>query len=42
LKFQEDTEPFPVNMIDFKGIRVLIRPSTANKGKDKEVTIGNA
>jgi hypothetical protein len=42
LKFQEDTEPFPVNMIDFKGKRVLIRPSTADKGKDKEVIIGNA
>jgi hypothetical protein len=42
LKFQNDTEPFPMNMIDFKGKRVLIRPSTANKGKDKEVIIGNA
>jgi hypothetical protein len=42
LKFQEDTEPFPVNMIDFKGKRVLIQPSTTNKGKDKEVIIGNA
>jgi hypothetical protein len=29
-------------MIDFKGKRVLIRPSTADKGKDKEVIIGNA
>jgi hypothetical protein len=42
LKFQEDTEPFPMNMIDFKGKRVLIRPSTADKGKDKEAIIGNA
>jgi hypothetical protein len=42
LKFQEDTEPFPMNMIDFKGKRVLIRPSTADKGKDKEVIIGNS
>jgi hypothetical protein len=42
LKLQEDTEPFPVNMIDFKGKRVLIRPSTADKDKDKEVIIGNA
>jgi hypothetical protein len=33
-------EPFPMNMIDFKGKRVLIRPSTADKGKDKEVIIG--
>jgi hypothetical protein len=31
-----------MNMIDFKGKRVLIRPSTTNKGKDKEVIIGNA
>ena len=42
MKFQEDTEPFPMNMIDFNGKRVLIRPSTADKGKDKEVIIGNA
>jgi hypothetical protein len=25
-----------MNMIDFKGKRVLIRPSTADKGKDKK------
>ena len=42
MKFQEDTEPFPMNMIDFKGKKVLIRPSIANKGKDKEVIIDNA
>jgi hypothetical protein len=45
LKFQEmqvDTEPFPMNMIDFEGKRVLIRPSTADKGKGKEIVIGNA
>jgi hypothetical protein len=42
LKFQEDMEPFPMNMIDFKGKRVLIRPSSADKGKDKEVIIGNS
>jgi hypothetical protein len=42
LKFQEDTKPFPMNMIDFKGKRVLIRPSTADKSKDKEVIIGNS
>jgi hypothetical protein len=41
LKFQEDTEPFPMNMIDFNGKKVLIRPSTADNSKDKEV-IGNA
>jgi hypothetical protein len=38
---QVDTEPFPMNMIDFEGKRVLIRPSTADKGKDKEIIIGN-
>jgi hypothetical protein len=45
LKFQEmqvDTEPFPMNMIDFEGKRVLIWPSTADKGKGKEIIIGNA
>jgi hypothetical protein len=41
LKFQEDTEPFPMNVIDFNGKKILIRPSTADKGKDKEVIIGN-
>jgi hypothetical protein len=45
LKFQEmqvDTEPFPVNVIDFEGKRVLIQPSTADKGKGKEIVIGDA
>jgi hypothetical protein len=45
LKFQEmqvDTEPFPINMINSDGKKVLIRPSTANKGKGKEVIIGDA
>jgi hypothetical protein len=31
-----------MNMIDFEGKRVLIRPSTADKGKDKEIIIDNA
>jgi hypothetical protein len=31
-----------MNMIDFEGKRVLIRPNTADKGKGKEVIIGNA
>jgi hypothetical protein len=39
---QVDTEPFPVNMIDFEGKRFLIRPSTADKGKGKEIIIGDA
>jgi hypothetical protein len=45
LKFQEmqvDTKPFPMNMIDFEGKRVMVRPNTADKGKDKEIIIGNA
>ena len=45
MKFQEmqvDTEPFPVNVINFEGKRVLIRPDMANKGKGKEVIIGDA
>jgi hypothetical protein len=44
LKFQEmqvDTEPFPMNMIDFEGKRILVRPNTTDKGKDKEVIIDN-
>jgi hypothetical protein len=31
-----------MNVIDFNGKKVLIRPNTADKGKDKEVIIGNA
>jgi hypothetical protein len=34
---QVDTEPFPMNVIDFEGKRVLIRPSTADKEKGKEI-----
>jgi hypothetical protein len=37
-----DIEPFPVNVIDFEGKRVLIQPGTADKGKSKEIIIGNA
>jgi hypothetical protein len=37
-----DTEPFSINVIDFEGKKVLIRPSTADKGKGKEVIIGDA
>ena len=35
-------EPFLINMIDFDGKKVLIRPSMADKGKGKEVIIGDA
>jgi hypothetical protein len=38
---QVDTEPFPMNMINFEGKRILVRPNAANKGKDKEIIIGN-
>jgi hypothetical protein len=31
-----------MNMIDFEGKRVLVRPNTADKGKDKVIIIGNA
>jgi hypothetical protein len=39
---QVDTKPFPMNMIDFEGKRILVRPNTTDKGKDKEIVIGNA
>jgi hypothetical protein len=39
---QVDTKPFPMNMIDFEGKKVLVRPNTTDKGKDKEIIIGNA
>jgi hypothetical protein len=39
---QVDTEPFPMNMIDFEDKKVLVRPNIADKGKDKEIIIGNA
>ena len=45
MKFQEmqvNTKPFPVNVIDFEGKKVLIRPGMADKGKGKEVIIGDA
>jgi hypothetical protein len=38
---QVDVEPFPMNMIDFDGKRILVRPNTVDKGKDKEIIIGN-
>jgi hypothetical protein len=39
---QVDTEPFPMNMIDFEGKKVLTRPNTSAEGKGKEIVIGNA
>jgi hypothetical protein len=37
---QIDTEPFPMNMIDFEGKKVLVRPNTVDKGKGKEIVKG--
>jgi hypothetical protein len=31
-----------MNMIDFEGKKVLVRPNTVDKGKGKEIIIGNA
>jgi hypothetical protein len=39
---QVDTEPFPINMINFDGKKVLIQPSATDKGKGKEVIIDDA
>jgi hypothetical protein len=39
---QVDTDTFPMNVIDFEGKKVLIRPSMADKGKGKKVIIGDA
>jgi hypothetical protein len=39
---QVDMEPFLMNVIDFEGKKVLIRPSTTDKEKGKEVIIGDA
>jgi hypothetical protein len=39
---QIDTEPFPMNMIDFEGKKILVRPNTVDKGKGKEIVIDNA
>jgi hypothetical protein len=39
---QVDTEPFPMNVIDFEGKKVLILPSIVDEEKGKEVLIGDA
>jgi hypothetical protein len=36
LKFQEDTEPFPMNVIDFNGKKILIRPAQPIRAKTKK------
>jgi hypothetical protein len=39
---QVDTETFPMNVINFEGKKVMIRPSMVDKGKGKEVIISDA
>jgi hypothetical protein len=44
LAFQEmqvDTQPFPVNTIELTCKKVLVRPEMADKGKGKDVVIGD-
>jgi hypothetical protein len=36
-----DTEHFPLNMINFDDKKVIVRPSVTDKGKGKEVIIGD-
>jgi hypothetical protein len=44
LAFQEmqvDTQPFPVNTIDIAYKKILVRPEMADKGKGKDIIIGD-
>jgi hypothetical protein len=44
LAFQEmqvDTQPFPVNTIDIACKKILVRPEMADKGKSKDIIIGD-
>jgi hypothetical protein len=36
-----DTQPFPVNTIEPTSKKVLVRPEVADKGKDKNIIIGD-
>jgi hypothetical protein len=36
-----DTRPFPVNTIDIACKKILVRPEMADKGKSKDIIIGN-
>jgi hypothetical protein len=36
-----DTQPFPVNTIDIACKKILVRPEMADKGKSKDIIIGN-
>jgi hypothetical protein len=38
---QVDTEPFPTNMISFDDNKFLVRPNAIDKGKGKEIIIGD-
>jgi hypothetical protein len=44
LAFQEiqvDTQPFPINTVDIACKKILVRPEMADKGKSKDIIIGN-
>lgn len=36
-----DTQPFPVNTIDIACKKILVQPKTTDKGKSKDIIIGN-
>jgi hypothetical protein len=38
---QVDTQPFPVDTIDIACKKILIQPEMADKGKSKDIIIGN-
>jgi hypothetical protein len=38
---QVDTQPFPVDTIEFTCENVLVQPEIADKDKDKNIIIGN-
>jgi hypothetical protein len=38
---QVDTQPFPVNTIELTCKKVLVRPEMADKGKGKDIVIGD-
>jgi hypothetical protein len=38
---QVDTRPCPINTIELANKKVLVRPKVANKGKGKNIIIGD-
>jgi hypothetical protein len=38
---QVDSQPFPVNTIDITCKKILVWPEMADKGKSKDIIIGN-